>query len=69
MKDKKEIDYYEVLTELADCIQTSINLKKGTLEYLNPEFQKHEIEFEKKCIAKMEKQIEAINHAINMIYS
>ena len=34
MKDKKEIDYYEVLTELADCIQTSINLKKGILEYL-----------------------------------
>lgn len=69
MTDKKEIDYYEVLTELADCIQTSIELKKGFLEYLNPEFQKSEIEFEKKCIAKMEKQIEAINHAINMIYS
>ena len=69
MTDKKEIDYYEVLTEVADCIQTSIELKKGVLEYLNPEFQKREIEFEKKCIAKMKKQIEAINHAINMIYS
>ena len=69
MTDKKEIDYYEVLTELADYIQTRIELKKGILEYLNPEFQKREIEFEKKCIAKMEKQIEAINHAINMIYS
>ena len=34
MKDKKEIDYYEVLTELADCIQTSIELKKRNLEYL-----------------------------------
>lgn len=26
MTDKKEIDYYEVLTELADCIQTSIEV-------------------------------------------
>ena len=69
MTDKKEIDYYEVLTELADCIQTSINLKKGILEYLNPECEKREIALEKRQIAKMEKQIEAINHAINMIYS
>lgn len=69
MKDKKEIDYYEVLTELADCIQASIDMKKGFIEYLNPECEKREIAFEKRQIAKMEKQIEAINHAINMIYS
>ena len=69
MTNKKEINYFEVLSELKGCIKASIDVKKGIIEYLNPEFEKREIVYEKRQIAKMEEQIEAINHAIDMIYS
>ena len=69
MKDKKKIDYFNVLTNLIGAIQSEIALKKDWLKMPHCDSDKDVVAYEKESIEVMEEQIEAINYAIDMIYS